>query len=187
MDGIIASTTYSDLGPLHETLRTLGFRQKPGESVHLHRWWSREDDPFDLVLAGAHLGGSSQPWDRIALKNTVDVHLGDAVTIRHANAAAFLGLKWAAYIDRGASDPYGSHDLEDILGVVVSRPSIVEEIRRSDPELRAFVSAQTAALLEDNRLHDLLAGHLNNAQDPVRTVRRAVERLREIWNLTASD
>lgn len=92
VDGVIASTRYSEIEPLHESLRARGFRQTLGETKHLHRWYS-------------------------------------------------------------------------------------------PVELRAFVAVQTVALLDDEQLEDLLAGHLNNAQDPRATMELVRRRMEAIGGL----
>jgi len=89
-------------------------------------------------------------------------------------------LKLAAYADRGIGDPFASHDLEDILALVASRPGLVTEVQASVPEAGEFIARSMATLLARRDLEDLLAGHLNNAQDPahvVTAVRAAMERL----------
>jgi hypothetical protein len=186
-DGVIASSTYSDIEPLHKKLRALGFRQKPGETAHMHRWWSPDGDAFDLVPVGSHPGGSGQEWDGIALRNSVTVELGNGLIVRHASAPAFLALKWAAYIDRGAGDPYASHDMEDIIALVASRGTIVAEVREAPMEVRDFVVSQTSVLLDDERLPDIMAGHLNNAQAKAQTVQLAHSRLRDIRSISVAN
>ncbi len=184
VDGVIASTAYSDLGPLHEALRERGFHQTPDDTgAHIHRWTSPEGDAFDLMPAGAHPGGSGQTWDRIALETRVSADLRDGVVISHASAAAFLALKWAAHNDRGAGDPYASHDLEDIIALVASRATLGAEIRQSEPGLREFVVRQTIRLLEDDEVGDILAGHLNNTQDPNRISQVVLGRLGEMRSM----
>jgi hypothetical protein len=180
VDGMIASTKYAEIGPLHDALRDQGFTQVLGETPHLHRWTSPDGDWFDLVPSGAHSGGSGQEWDRIALESSVAAELGDGVTVRHASGPAFLGLKWAAYLDRGIGDPFASHDLEDILALVASRATVVDELTVCSGRLREFVVARTAELLDDPRLPDLLAGHLNSAEDPAATTRLVLRRLEAV-------
>lgn len=186
VDGLVASTAYSDIERLHDALRAGGFGQTPGDTAHIHRWISPDGDVLDLVPAGAHLGGSGQVWDRIALECSVAADLGDEVLIHHASAPAFLALKWAAHVDRGAVDPYASHDLEDIVALVASRATIVAEIRESTSELKCFLAVQATKLLEDNGRDDILAGHLNNAQDPRSTWQLVLRRLEEIRAVGAS-
>lgn len=182
-DGVIASASYGDLGRLHKTLRELGFRQDLGTTQHLHRWVSPHGDLFDLVPAGQHPGGSGQLWDQIALETSVDFDLGAGVTVRYACASAFLALKWAAYLDRGKHDPHSSHDLEDIFALLAARPSIVEEVRNGRYEVRSFLAEKSRDLVRTNELGDLLAGHLNNAQDPNQVMGRVRERLIELAQL----
>ena len=125
--------------------------------------------------------------DRIALETSVSVVLPDGMVMRHASAAAFLGLKWAAFADRGVADPFGSRDLEDILALVASRPSLLEEVRGCPSELRLMIVGRISDLLADGRLPDLLAGHLNNAQSPARVSQRVRERMTAIAGLKTTD
>jgi len=180
VDAVTASATYGDVGRLHEALRAQGFRQDPGETQHLHRWTSPDGDWLDLVPSGSHPGGSGQEWDRFALQSGVSVDLGDEVMVRHASAPAFLALKWAAYRDRGVTDPFASHDLEDILALVASRATMVREVAGCPERQRVFIGEGLDTLLTDPRLPDLLAGHLNNAQDPAGTAQRVLSRLEAI-------
>lgn len=180
VDAVTASATYADVGRLHEALRAQGFRQDPGETMHLHRWTSPDGDLLDLVPSGSHPGGSGQEWDQFALQSSVSVDLGGGLRVQHASAPAFLALKWAAYGDRGSADPFASHDLEDILALVASRATIVQEVVGCPERLRLFIGAGLETLLADLRLPDLLAGHLNNAQDPAGTAQRVLSRLEAI-------
>src|SRR6266851_3113545 len=61
-----------------------------------------------------------------------------------------------------------------------SRPTLVEEVAAAPIELRTYVAEQSKAFLADSNAEDLLAAHLNNAQDPAATiaaVRAMLERL----------
>lgn len=180
VDGVIASTVYADLGPICDALRKKGFIQSADDAAHVHRWRSPSGDALDLVPAGSHLGGSGQRWDWFALESKVVQDLGDGVQVRHADAPTFLALKWAAFRDRGRDDPFGSHDLEDILALVASRPAMPLELEEAPMELRSFVRGATVEFLQQVRLDDLLAGHLNNAQDPLAASKSVLGRLHEI-------
>ena len=74
--------------------------------------------------------------------------------------------------------PFGSHDLEDIVSLIAARPTIISEIRQSPGELRSFLAEQSANLLAEDRVSDILAAHLNNAQDPRVVQQRVLARLR---------
>ena len=180
VDGVWASTSYADVGLLYQRLRDQGLRQGSEDAKHIHRWRTRDDDVLDLVPTGNHPGGSGQEWDRLAIETSVEVTLAGGVVVRHASAPAFLALKWAAYGDRGADDPFVSHDLEDIIALVAARPSIVGETEAAPSEIRHFVAGRSLALLSHPDLDELLAGHLNNAQDSARIQQRVRARLNEL-------
>ncbi len=177
VDAVIATRTYADIGRFQERLRARGFRQDPANRHHVHRWVSPDEDLLDLIPTGAHLGGSAQRWDSVALETSVDAEIGEGVTIRHASAAAFLALKWAAYQDRGEQDAFASHDLEDILALLAARPVLVDEVTESPQEIVRFVSAGATRLLGRPEIEDLVAAHLNNTPEPAHTCRRVRESL----------
>ncbi|HEV8454106.1 MAG TPA: hypothetical protein VGQ24_04405 [Gemmatimonadales bacterium] len=179
-DAVVASTRYSDVEVLHERLRRRGFRHDPADREHMHRWLSPENDILDLVPAGSHPGGSGQIWDRIALETSAEVDLGIGGKVRYAGAPAFLALKFAAFADRGAEDPFGSHDLEDIFALLAARPSTIAEVRESTAEVREFLVRAATTLTSRTEFEDLLAAHLNNAQDPGLVCERVRLRLQEL-------
>jgi len=182
VDGVIATSTYTEMAGIGTTLEARGFKHSTTTGP-VHRWISADGDVLDLVPAGQHLGASGQPWDEYAAHDNVQVDLGDGVTVRHASAAAFLALKWAAFTDRGASDPGTSHDLEDIAAIVVSRPSIVSEVKEASDNVRMFIVERTTRFLLHPRAEDYLAGCFNRAQDPAHTLDHAMTLLGEIRGL----
>jgi len=180
VDATTAFRSYRDLERLHGQLSAAGFRQDPAAPGHLHRWVSPAGDWLDLVPAGDHPGGSGQRWDWLAVETSEHADLGDGVVVRHASGPAWLALKWAAYLDRGRDDPYGSHDLEDFLALIASRPSLGGEVGASPAEVAEWIAGAAGALLQMPEVDDLLAGHLNNAQDPARVRAGVRERLQAL-------
>jgi predicted nucleotidyltransferase len=179
VDGLLASHRYADAADVHASLRAHGFRHDTAHAAHVHRWISPDGIPFDLVPAGAHLGGSGNPWDAEAVASAIHVTI-DGVTFRHASAPAFMAMKLAAYGDRGGGDLRGSHDLEDLLALVATRATIVQEIDGAAPALRVKLHAFANALLASGVAEDLAASHLNNADDPALAIRLTLSRLRQI-------
>ncbi len=189
VDGVAATTSYSDIEALDQALRARDFRTPSGPSTaengggrrtHVHKWLAPGGIEFDLVPSGAHLGGSGSIWDQYALELSKTVELRTGLSIKHANAPTFLAMKWAAHHDRGKDDPVNSTDLEDILALIASRPTIIEELQQSPSELRQYVRDQTAGFLRNPDAGDLLAAHLNNATAPrvvIDRVRSALDRI----------
>lgn len=180
VDAVLATTSYQRMHEIGVSLRQAGFREDPSGRRHMYRWISPDGIPFDLVPAGEHLGGSGSSWDTVAITTALTAELAPGLAIRHASAPAFLALKWAAHEDRGQTDPLTSHDLEDILALLASRPGLAGEVAAAPTELREFVRARAGSLLSDPDLRFLLAAHLNNARDPAHTTGVVLRALEEI-------
>jgi predicted nucleotidyltransferase len=179
VDGVVASAGCADAGRLQALLRARGFREDIAGG-HAQKWIAPDGTPFDLVPAGAHFGGSGNPWDAEAIATAVRRELEPGLTIRHASATGFLALKWAAFRDRGRTDPMASHDLEDILALIASRPGVADEVRAAPGGVRRFVEEWAGWLVEHEYRDDLLAAHLNNATDVAATMRTVLDRLETI-------
>ncbi len=191
VDGVAATTSYRDIEALDQALRAREFRTPSGPSTaehrggrrqtQVHKWLAPGGIEFDLVPSGAHLGGSGSTWDQYALELSETVEIRPGLSIKHANAPAFWAMKWAAHHDRGKDDPVNSTDLEDILALIASRPTFIDELQQSPPELRQYVGDQTAGLLRNPDAGDLLAAHLNNATAP----RAVIDRVRSVLDRIA--
>lgn len=158
VDAIAATTSYADFGRLEASLRRYGFREPNRASGdnrrwHAHKWITPTGDELDLVPGGEHLGATGSRWDAYALASSewIDLSFADSTipSARHANAVAFLGLKWAAFRDRGRDDPRSSHDLEDIVALLISRPSIADEFAHAPADLRSGIARMTREFLDE--------------------------------------
>ena len=194
VDAVIATSSYAELGVIRDSLRARGFSEAAlppthGVTTHLHRWIAPDGGgPFDLMPVGAHSGGTGALADTYAVEFAVRIDLGEQdgnrpCVVRHASAVAFLLLKWAAHGDRGRSEPYDSHALEDIIAVMASRPSVVIEGRDAPREVRRFLAEYCQEFLADADIADeLLAAHL--PAGTVISVRQSVlQRFRALSNL----
>lgn len=163
VDAIAVTANYADFDRLRELLREKGFRETP-DAPHAHRWTVPDGrgTKFDLVPVGQHLGASGNSWDEAALASAVEAEIEPGLVIRHASAPGLLALKFDAFRDRGSDDPFGSHDLEDILALIASRPRILDEVASAPPEIRSFVVEWVRQLACQDELDDLLAAHLGN-------------------------
>lgn len=172
VDAVIATSSYAELGPLRDALRTRGFSEaavppEHGATTHMHRWIAPDGGgPFDLVPVGEHPGGTGAAADAYAVESAMRIDLREQddeapCVVRHASPIAFLLLKWAAYRDRGRENPFDSHDLEDIVAVIASRPTVVTEGRETPHAVRRALAAHCHEFLTDADMADeLLAAHL---------------------------
>jgi predicted nucleotidyltransferase len=163
VDAIAITADYADFNRLQAQLRAKGFRES-SDAPHAHRWIAPDErrTKFDLVPIGEHLGASGNPWDEAALASAVEAEIEPGLVIRHASAPGLLALKFAAFRDRGSDDPFASHDLEDILALIASRPEIVDEVASAPREIQSFIVEQVRELISRDELDDLLAAHLGN-------------------------
>jgi predicted nucleotidyltransferase len=179
VDGVLASYRYRDADQLHQALRDRRFHHDTSHTAHVHRWISPSGVLFDLVPAGAHIGGSGNPWDAEAIASAAEVTV-EGVTFRHASAPAFIAMKLAAFSDRGGGDVRASHDVEDVVALIASRETIVRDIAGAAPAVRDRLGAFAASLLDSGLAEEIVAGHLNNADDRALTLRMALDRIQKI-------
>ena len=165
VDAVIATATARSVTQVHDALQMRGFQLDISGTAHAHRWIAPNGTSFDLIPVGNSLGSSRNTWDVVAIKTAETGRLPSGQVIRYASASGFLGLKWKAFQDRGVSDPYGSHDLEDIIALIASRPKIIEEISSTIPELARFVCDCTAQFLAMEMADDVVSGALANVTD----------------------
>lgn len=198
VDGVIGTASYTEWGTVRSALIERGFEEdtavpSDGRALHLHRWRSPSGGVLDLVPAGDHAGGTGSAYDAFAVSSalTLDLRRADAdppCIIRHASAVAFLVLKWDAFHDRGRRAPFDSHDLEDIVALVASRPSIVNECRAAPPFVREHIGRHTRTLLADpEQAQELLAANLPVDSAQVLRIRtRTFERFEQLAALATS-
>jgi hypothetical protein len=104
--------------------------------------------------------GFSNRWYTTAMREAEAVRLEHSLVIRSVTAPVFLATKFDAFHGRGKGDYVGSSDLEDAMCVLDGRPSIVDEVRLANEELRAYLADECRALFRDRRFVDAIPAHL---------------------------
>jgi predicted nucleotidyltransferase len=97
----------------------------------------------------------TNPWYASAAIHAVNFTLASSQTIRLISAPYFLATKFVAFNDRGDQD-YMHHDMEDIVTVINGRPEVVNEVKDSDADVKAFLQAEFEDLILDDRFLDQL-------------------------------
>jgi predicted nucleotidyltransferase len=155
VDAIVEVATYAEYMDLENRLRQLGF----AESREIICRWISSDLILDLMPTDQAILGFSNPWYRLALEKAIEVRIGD-LSIRLISGPYFLATKIIAFHNRGKNDYVTSRDMEDIVTVIDGRPEIVEEVSRSNAELRNFLGNEFSSLLHHRDFSDALHGHL---------------------------
>lgn len=163
VDAIVGAVNYTDFERFRRSLKERGFKEMADER-HAHRWLAPTDPPmrFDVIPAGDFIGASGNEWDSAALETATASEVARGLEVRHASAAGYLALKFGAFHDRGANDPFSSHDLEDIFALFASRPTILMDVLSAREDVRTYVVDSTRSLAELDEFSDLLSAHLNN-------------------------
>lgn len=163
VDGVVATTSYTQKTRIEDALRERKFRNQMNAS-HMDRWLTPDGAIFDLVACGTHLGGNASKHDMFAIETAETIDLPPL--IRHASAVGYLVLKCGAFRDRGTKMPLESKDLSDIVTLVATRPSIVDEVHSAPELIRDFLRTQVRAILADKRTMSSIATHLRDT-DPL--------------------
>lgn len=148
---------------LGERLRAVGFVEDTTPGAPICRWRAADELLDVMPVEGAVLGFGNS-WFAHAIRLSVRVELEAGVSLRVVTAPVFLATKWEAHNDRGGEAWYGDADMEDIVRVVAGRPSIEGEIVATEPDIRAFVAAETRRFLGSGVAEGVLAGSLPDAR-----------------------
>lgn len=162
VDLVVDLAGYGEWARLQDELRARGFRE------------SAEDDVICRMRLGAlkvdimpddpAILGFSNPWYRLGMETAIDQRLTDRLTIRLFTPPLFLATKLQAWCGRGGGDMVMSRDLEDVLLVVDGRPALVGEVRAAEPEVRAFIAGEIAALMRGRDFDHLLEDNIRGPE-----------------------
>lgn len=95
-------------------------------------------------------------------------------------APYFLATKMEAFLTRGNSDYYGSHDLEDMIAVIDGRPEILDEIYNENDDLKKYLAEKFGFLNQDSAFMEAIPCHLPPDQASQDRASIITKRLRQI-------
>ena len=181
VDCIVDVIVHSDYRNIEKQLRTLGFYQSPEDEVICR--WRVKGYPFylDVMPTNEAVLGFSNIWYKRAINESIHVALKNDISIRLISSPYFLATKLEAFKDRGKEDYFASHDLEDIISIIDGRAELIEDIKKSDNEIKSFLAKEFHKLNNNKRFREALPGHLYNS--PVGSERLVIERINQIGNL----
>jgi len=185
VDLLAEVAALSDYHQLEREFAALGFKRDMSADAPICRW-RLGDLEVDLMPTASSILGFSNPWYPLAMETAKPLTLPSGTTIKLISAPALLATKFVAFADRGNSDYLASHDLEDIINLIDSRPELRGEIVQSPAELRGYLGAQCQQLLNTAAFHDGLRGFFAHGDMQGAQVARVVERLTQIATTTES-
>jgi hypothetical protein len=143
-----------------ERLRAHGLRNDSSSRV-ICRWKAGRPGNellVDLMPGDASILGFENRWQRPALDHAKTLPLPSGHRIRAISPPYLLATKLEAWNGRGGGDHLRSHDLEDIVSLLDGRVEVVDEVGDAPDDLRAFLSHEIAALLDQPRFLDTIDG-----------------------------
>ncbi|PKF70904.1 hypothetical protein CW360_10300 [Pseudomonas fluvialis] len=151
VDLVVHLTGYAQWQKLVEQLQQKGFKQSQQDDVICRlRLGELKVDFMPEDSETADLLGCNNRWFKDGLANAQCHVLPSGCRIRLFTPPYFLGSKLEAYAGRGAQNPLGSQDLEDILNLVNGREELLQEVDAAEPELRTYLADNLTSLLSIN-------------------------------------
>jgi predicted nucleotidyltransferase len=183
VDLVVHLTGYAQWQALVAQLKQNGFKQSPQDAVICRlRLGELKVDFMPEEAETANLLGCNNRWFSDGLASAQWHELPSGCRIRLFSPPYFLASKLEAYAGRGAQNPLGSQDLEDILNLVNGREELLAEVVSAEALLRTYVSQSLAGLLGNNDFGYLVqaAAHGDNEREQI-----IWQRLNHIVQVTA--
>ncbi|MDZ4297302.1 MAG: hypothetical protein U1A04_03120 [Moraxellaceae bacterium] len=162
VDVIAIIKSHTDYYAFGDALRARGFKEDQSIGAPICRWVSG-GWILDVMPINSNILGFSNRWYELAAETAELTQLVNDVMIRVISAPCFLGTKFEAFHGRGRGDFIGSHDMEDMIGVIEGRPELINECAQAPDELRRYLQAQFTALIANNGFNQALPGHVLDA------------------------
>lgn len=173
VDAVIEMASRIDYAKFEESLRVLGFVN----DQNLICRWTIDGVIVDVMPTDESILGFNNRWYQELYQNSIDYPIEPTLNIRLVPTSYLLATKLEAFKDRGNSDYYGSHDLEDVVTLLDGRESLLEEIRGGGKELREYLKVSAKELMDNAKFVSSLSGHLT----PYRAgVSRRVNRIKAL-------
>ena len=158
IDAIVA-TTRAGYARLTEALNGRGFFEDTTEGAPICRF-RNGDLILDVMPTDEQVLGFSNPWYLPAIKHAETLSLAGGLLVQTVTAPYFLATKLVAFEGRGKGEYGFSHDISDIVSILDGRSEVVEEIKQSDIEVKAFLAQAARDLLMTLAFTETLTYHL---------------------------
>lgn len=177
IDITLEIASLAELEDLREELAKKGFHQSHEDNV-MCRFRFQNEILVD-VMSTKNVGWApANPWFGPGFEN-LEFRMIDGQQIQVLPYAYFLASKFAAYLDRGKSDPRTSKDFEDIAFLLDNRIELVSEIRNSPEPVREYLIKLFKEILNNSTLQEAILAHLfyETQQERYEMMREKLEKL----------
>lgn len=177
VDVVVELVTTGDFYLLQQQLLSLGFTHDTNAPI-LSRFLY-QGLKVDFMPTDPSILGFTNRWYKEGIQQKIEINLGEQVKVYIFSAPYFLASKMEAFLGRGKSDLFASHDLEDMVYVLDHRPTILEEIRVAPQSVRTYLVEHFNNLMKNSLFEEALLGHVEQ-QNALERVKRILLLLKEM-------
>jgi hypothetical protein len=130
-----AHVTRLEYNDLTERLRKRGFQPVMDADAPVCRFRLANGLLVDVMPADISILGFTNSWYAEAIERAEVYTLPSGKQVRAITPHYFLATKFEAFRGRGKNNYAMSHDLEDIVALLVAQPALFDEIAAADTEV----------------------------------------------------
>jgi len=170
--------SLNELEKIRQELIKRGFTQSHDDNV-ICRF--RYDDILLDVMATKQIGWApGNEWFEAGFDHFIIKKI-DEIDIKLLSLPYFLASKFAAFYDRGKTDPRTSNDFEDVVYILNHTSDIKDQILESDQRVKIYLKKVFLHILNDKILQEAVMGNLFYEQQ-VERFNKIMINLKEICN-----
>ena len=170
--------SLNELEKIRQELIKRGFTQSHDDNV-ICRF--RYDDILLDVMATKQIGWApGNEWFEAGFDHFIIKKI-DEIDIKLLSLPYFLASKFAAFYDRGKTDPRTSNDFEDVVYILNHTSDIKDQILESDQRVKIYLKKVFLHILNDKILQEAVMGNLFYEQQLAR-FNKIMINLKEICN-----
>lgn len=158
VDIVLQIMTEGKLESLRKKLTAKRFKQTAEDTVLCR--FRYESVLIDVMSTHAVGWAPTNPWFSTGFSNAESIPV-EQTQIRILPLSYFLATKFSAFHERGGNDPRTSHDIEDIVYILDNRMDLVEQIKRSQPDVREYLKKEFSTILQNITFQEAIRGHLS--------------------------
>ncbi len=175
VDCLIETVTRQQFYAFDTKLKSRGFSPDPQGPICRYRY---QGLMLDVVPVDEKVLGFANRWGAAAVEASQRIVIARDLVVRSVTAPYLLATKLEAYADRGAGDPYTSHDIEDVVIVLDGRMGVVTEVLAAQEDVRSFIAGHLRLLNKEGV--DLISAHMDPAPDSRTRIFSVLEKLRRL-------
>jgi predicted nucleotidyltransferase len=151
VDCVIELSSRTAHAKLEDDLRARGFTNDISTGAPICRWVFN-NIKVDIMPSESNILGFSNEWYSLGIENKIKKTLPDGIEIYIFPIAFYLATKLEAHKGRGGDDLRQSHDFEDIIYILDNCQNLVDDIRKSNQFVKAYLKKECENLLKNKNL-----------------------------------